>query len=451
MRTWLACSAGRLVGLLLKVAGRAGTTVPGRVAGAVDPQFIANRRDRLTGPVGVVSATNGKTTTAGLLAAALGIDKAVVGNFAGANMAGGVASALVRVPRAEVSAGLFEVDEFWLEPVALPLRPDVVLLGNLFRDQLDRYGELDTILDRWHAAVEKLEAAGTEFVACADDPGIAWVLRDVNPDRITWYGCAAESVNIGSLPHAADSDSCRRCGEVLHYDAVYLGHLGSWICHSCGLKRPNLSVVLTQFDSRGARAISLTLEDETGPISLSLPLPGVYNAYNAMAAWTMAARLGCEPDATRKVFEATAAAFGRGEHLELDGADVQLLLVKNPTGANEVVRAVASEGGEITLQFILNDRIADGRDVSWIWDTDFEDLAAKVDLLICSGTRADEAALRFRYAGVAADRINVVPDARAGLRSAASHSDQVWVLPTYTAMLDLRATLTDEGVVEKVV
>jgi UDP-N-acetylmuramyl tripeptide synthase len=170
-----------------------------------------------------------------------------------------------------------------------------------------------------------------------------------------------------------------------------------------------------------------------------------------MAAWVTASQLGCDPDATKQVFQAKAAAFGRGEQLAVDGANVQLLLVKNPTGANEVVRALASGPGGITIQFVLNDRIADGRDVSWIWDADFEDLAAKTDLLVCSGSRADEAALRFLYAGVPSDRIKVIEESRAGLRAAAVEAREVWVLPTYTAMLELRAALTREGAVEKVV
>ncbi len=451
MRTALARLLGLLAAFVLRALGRAGTTVPGRVALAADPNFTADRRARIDGPVAVVSATNGKTTTSALIAAALGRDFSVVGNFEGANMAGGIASSLIRFPARDELAGLFEVDEFWLGDVATDLSPDIVLLGNLFRDQLDRYGELDTILERWHEAVGGLHAGGSAFVACADDPGIAWVLRDLPDEAVTWFGCTAGSVDLGRLPHAADSDACRRCGEPLEYSAVYLGHLGDWSCSSCGLQRPTLDFELTAFTPRGAKAIAIDLKGPDGLRSLSLPLPGLYNAYNAISAWAVCSRLGLDPNSTAQAFSSTAAAFGRGEHFSLSGTDVQMLLVKNPTGANEVIRALADEPEGLTLQFILNDQIADGRDVSWIWDTDVDVLVPRIGRLICSGHRADEAALRFKYAGLPPERITVVDDPRLGLETAASTAEEVWVLPTYTAMLALRSGLTSEGVVEKVV
>ena len=442
---------GRLSLALLRVLGRSGTTVPGRVAMAFDPAFVQHQAKRIGGPVVIVSATNGKTTTAGLIRSAMEASWSVIGNSAGANMAGGVASALVTVDGGDQTAGLFEVDEFWLGDVGPDLMPDVVLLLNLFRDQLDRYGELDTIVERWHAAVAELSSQGCRFVACADDPGIAWVLRDVDPALVTWFGCVDETVDIGHLPHAADSDACRRCGATLHYKSVSLGHLGDWSCPECKLERPRLDVRLTRFEPQGARTSTVTIADSDGDVSFGISLPGLYNAYNATGAWAVSAALKCERSETSAAFSATSAAFGRGEQFSVNGHSAQMLLVKNPTGANEVVRALCAEAGPLTIQFILNDRIADGRDVSWIWDTDLEHLVPKLGRVVCSGTRADEAALRFKYAGVDPERITVVPDSWEGLLDASSEADDVWILPTYTAMLGLRSQLSSEGLVEKVV
>ncbi len=450
MRTSLAAFLGRLTARLLRVLGRSGTTVPGRAALSLDPRFVANRRELIEGPVALISATNGKTTTSKLVARAMARNYRVVGNFAGANMSGGVASSLVDVKSEEALCGVFEVDEFWLNELGPQLSPTAILLGNLFRDQLDRYGELDTILERWHAATSGLAAAGTLFVACADDPGIVWVLRDVDPAQIVWFGCDAPEANIGRLPHAADSGQCRRCGEVLTYQAVYLGHLGDWKCSSCGLSRPELALRISSFNPRGAKQIEVTITSAESSTAMNLPLPGLYNAYNAVGAWGLTLALGADPKSVQSSFEQSEAAFGRGESIAVDGTDVQMLLIKNPTGANEVIRALRSETGPLTVLFCLNDGIADGRDVSWIWDTDFEDLVPVIGKLICSGTRAEEAALRFRYAGVQADLITTEPELRDGLTLASVASDEVWVLPTYTAMLELRAALASEGLTEKV-
>ena len=451
MRTRLAALVGRVALLVLRALGRSGTTVPGRVALAVDPQFIADQSANIVGPKVVVSATNGKTTTAGLLRAALATEWNVVGNQAGANMAGGVASSLVNLGFGSESAGLFEVDEFWLGEVATAVQPSVVLLGNLFRDQLDRYGELDTILDRWHSAVCELVSNGTSFVACADDPGIVWVLRDVPAERIAWFGCEDRSAVLSSLPHAADSGVCRSCGSELTYAAVFLGHLGEWKCEQCGLARPEPQVRLVAFNPTGAKGSRVGIEFDGGVIELALSLPGLYNAYNATGAWAASQMVGCEAAATREAFEGTAASFGRGELFRVNSADVHMLLIKNPTGANEVVRSLCDEGGLLRVQFVLNDQIADGRDVSWIWDTDLEELVPHIEELVCSGTRAEEAALRFRYAGVEPERIKVINDSWAALNEATEGVSEVWVLPTYTAMTGLRGVLAEHGLAEKVV
>ncbi|MEI7889164.1 MAG: MurT ligase domain-containing protein, partial [Actinomycetes bacterium] len=450
---WLASAAARAVGVLLRALGRAGTTVPGRVLLALDPSALSRISSRLGAGTILVSATNGKTTTAALAEAALTQSGLTVfHNAAGANMAGGIASALVHAEPGPNSLGLLEIDEFWLPELAPQLKPKAVLLGNLFRDQLDRYGELDAILNRWIEAALLLAADGTHFVLCADDPGIAWLGLQLPPASVTWFGVEDTTLALKQLPHAADAGSCRRCSSPLNYSAVLLGHLGHWICPSCGLTRPTPSVAVVEITLHGARSSSLQIVSPTGTHSVELEVPGVYNAYNAVGAWALATKVGVASNVVASAFGSAKASFGRAETFTFSEREATLFLVKNPTGANEVIRALAAEPDPLALQFLLNDGIADGRDVSWIWDADFEDIAAQIETVVCSGTRAAEAALRFRYSGVPADRITVIGDPRDGLTQlATTRQESLWVLPTYTAMLDLRSTLADEGLVERVV
>ena len=453
VRGWLASTAARAVGVLLRSLGRAGTTVPGRVLLALDPSALSRISIRLGAGTVLVSATNGKTTTAALAEAALSQSGlTVVHNSAGANMAGGIASALLHANPGPETLGLLEIDEFWLPELAPQLKPKAVLLGNLFRDQLDRYGELDAILDRWIEAAVQLAADGTHFVLCADDPGIAWLGLQLPAASVTWFGVEDTTLALKQLPHAADAGSCRRCGTPLVYSAVLLGHLGHWACPSCGLTRPTPTFALAGITLHGARFSSLRIASPSGTHSVELGVPGVYNAYNAVGAWALAATLGVPPDVVASAFGSAKASFGRAETFTVSDREATLFLVKNPTGANEVIRALASEAEPLALQFLLNDGVADGRDVSWIWDADFEDIADQIEMVVCSGTRASEAALRFRYSGVPADRIATISEPRAGLAQLAkSRQESLWVLPTYTAMLELRSALADEGLVERVV
>ena len=453
VRGWLAAIAARSVGVLLRALGRAGTTVPGRVLLALDPSALTRISGQLGAGTILISATNGKTTTASLAGAALtqsGLS--VAHNSAGANMAGGIASALLHAKSGSDAVGLLEIDEFWLPELAPQLKPKAVLLGNLFRDQLDRYGELDSILDRLIEAAINLTADGTHFVLCADDPGIAWLGLQLPTASVTWFGIEDTSLALKQLPHAADATSCRKCGSPLVYSAVLLGHLGHWSCPSCGLTRPTPTFTVSEITLHGARSSTLKIVSPSGKHPLELGVPGVYNAYNAIGAWALVTTVGVSASVVASAFGSAQASFGRAETFTVSDREATLFLVKNPTGANEVLRALGSESDPLAIQFILNDGVADGRDVSWIWDADFEEIAQQVETVVCSGTRAPEAALRFRYSGVPADRITVIRDPRDGLTQlATTRQRSLWVLPTYTAMLELRSTLADEGLVGRVI
>jgi len=436
----------RAAGALSRRSGRGGTSLPGKLLMRLQPDAIARLAARLPEGSAVISATNGKTTTAAMVAAILeGDGTRLVHNRAGANMAGGVTSALLgaaRGHRITGDAGLFEVDEFWLDGVVPQLRPRAMLLANLFRDQLDRYGELETIADRWAAAVRA--APATRLVLNADDPLVADLGRE-RPDAI-YFGVQDDGIALAGMGHASDSKHCRRCGAPYSYDAIYMGHLGRYHCPNGDSARPQPHVSahdVTLDGTRGAR-FELRIGDERAHVAL--PLPGLYNVYNALGAAALTHALGSSLGAIVRGLEATQAAFGRAETVRIGDRELAILLVKNPAGANEVLRTLALDAGEHDVLAVLNDRTADGHDVSWVWDADFELVAGRVRRVTCSGTRAAELALRLKYAGVDPARLHVVPDLEAGLDAALADGEgRLVALPTYTAMLELRRLLVARG------
>jgi UDP-N-acetylmuramyl tripeptide synthase len=433
--------AARAAGAAARLAGRGGTSLPGKVLMRAEPHAIARLAARLPQGSVVVSATNGKTTTAAMVSAILRrTGTELVHNRAGANMAGGVAAALA-AERGDM--GLFEVDEFWLGPVATELEPRAVLLGNLFRDQLDRYGELEIIADRWAAIVAGLPAA-TGLVLNADDPLVA----DLGRGRgdACYFGVQDDALALPELQHASDSKHCRRCGHAYTYEAAYLAHLGRYECPNCGRRRPDPAVSASAVELRGIRSAAFTLTAPAGERRIELPLPGLYNVYNALGAAALCLRLGIGLDDVAAGLAAVAPAFGRAETVDLGGRPTSILLVKNPAGANEVLRTLALEATQLDLFGVLNDRTADGRDVSWVWDADWEIVAPHVRRLTCSGTRAAELALRLKYAGVDPARLKVVDDLERGLDTAlADGSGPLYALPTYTALLELKDLLARRG------
>lgn len=436
---WQGATA-RWAGRLSRAAGRGGTSLPGKVLLRLDRHAIGRLAAGLPHGSAAISATNGKTTTAAMVAGILRRGGAhVVHNSAGANMAGGIAAALLD---GEGDTGLFEVDEFWLGDVVGELAPRALLLANLFRDQLDRYGELETIAERWAAVVEAVP--GTRLVLNADDPLVADLGRDA-PDAL-FFGVDDPAMALAGMQHAADSKHCRRCGAAYVYDAVYMGHLGHYHCPSCGNRRPDPQVRATDVRLDGVRGAAFTLHTAQGAERVALPLPGLYNVYNALGAAALGLALGAPlADVLAGLQEATAA-FGRAETLTVAGRELSIMLVKNPAGANEVLRTLALEEGEHDLFCLLNDNIADGRDVSWVWDADFELLAGQVRRAVCAGTRAAEMGLRLKYAGVPVARIEVCDGLATGLDRALAGEGRLFALPTYTAMLALREELVARGV-----
>jgi lipid II isoglutaminyl synthase (glutamine-hydrolysing) len=445
----VALSLARLVRAASRRLGRTGgTTAPGRLLLRFSPRALERMATDLDEGSLLVSATNGKTTTSAMLAACLERSgRPVVHNRAGSNMAWGVATALLDAGREPGQLGLFEVDEAWLPSVAEQVGPRLLLLSNLFRDQLDRYGELELLADRWAELVERLDGSA-RFVLNADDPLIADLGRERR--QVTYFGVEDDSQALPGMQHAADSKHCRNCGHAYTYEAVYLGHMGRYRCPNCGRERPVPEVAATRVQLDGMTGSRVELRTPQGPLALRLPLPGLYNVYNAVAATATALELGVPLTTVGEALEGFSGAFGRVETIAIAGREVSILLVKNPAGANEVLRTLTLEDGGLDLWLALNDKTADGRDVSWIWDADFEVLAGRVRRATCSGTRAEEMALRLKYAGIDAELVVERDLARALDAAVASTTGgRLYALPTYTALLDLRDLLSRRGLARR--
>jgi UDP-N-acetylmuramyl tripeptide synthase len=439
----------RAVGALSRRSGRGGgTTLPGRLLVRMAPDAIDRLAAQLDRGSIVVSSTNGKTTTAGMISGILRADgRTPVHNRAGSNMHWGVATALLEQSGDE---GLFELDEGWLPRVAPRLRPRLLVLGNLFRDQLDRYGELERLADEWADLVAQLEGS-CEFALNADDPLIADLGRDTELRRrpgVTYFGIEDQSQALPELQHAHDAKHCRRCGAPYAYDRAFVGHLGHYTCPNCDADRPTPDIAATRIELQGISGSRVHVTTPVGDLDLNLPLPGLYNVYNALGAITAGLRSGVSLERVGQGLESMRAVFGRVETIEVAEKPVSILLIKNPAGANEVLRTLRLEStnGGIDVWLALNDRIADGRDVSWIWDADFELLADGVRRVVCAGTRAPEMALRLKYAGWPQDSIAVIEPIERSLDQAVEAApERLFALPTYTALLELRTLLTQRG------
>jgi UDP-N-acetylmuramyl tripeptide synthase len=448
--------AGRFAGIASRALRRGGgTTLPGLVAETLAPGLAAELALQLGGGSLIVTGTNGKTTTARMIA---GIASAggqePLPNRSGSNLMRGIATALMaetdlqgRLRASPRRLGVFEVDEATLPQAVEALRPRVLLFTNLFRDQLDRYGEVDSVAACWRRTLESADPS-TVVILNADDPSVA-ALAEVAPGEVTYYGLDDPSAGLACAEHAADARWCQACGTEYEYSVLFYGHVGHWFCPGCRRRRPAPQVRATAIGEKGGRTL-VRVETPAGHFSLSLALSGVYNVYNAMAAAATGLALGLSPKTIEKALSSVEAAFGRQESFEVDGRRVLVLLAKNPAGLNQVLRTIAAAETEKHLLILLNDDIADGRDVSWIWDADFELLVSaggQGGTWVLSGTRAEDLALRLKYAGLERP-VAVERDVEAALAGALRETPVgglLYVVPTYTAMLPIRELLAHRG------
>lgn len=442
----------------IRVARRGGgTSAPGLVADRIDIGMLGKLTRRLPDGVVMVAGTNGKTTTSRMIADVLeaaGIPP--VHNRSGSNLVRGVVSAFASQATLSGhpggSVGVIEADEAAFPQLLERVTPRVILLNNLFRDQLDRYGELDNIARKWRPALERL-GPDTTIVVNVDDPTLATLTSDVAA-RVVRFGFDDETHRLDVISHAADVASCRMCGADLDYDALYVSHLGEWFCPSCGNRRPALDVTGTDIELHGVESLDMRVVTGGESVPMHVGVPGLYNAYNLLAAVTVGQEMGVNMATIASATEAFRSAFGRIERVSYRDRTLTLALVKNPVGFNEVLRMLTAETGglEVPTLIAINDLYADGRDVSWLWDVDFELLADGGGPLATTGIRGADMLNRLKYAGVPEERLTRHPDALGEALDAfvgdIPEGCTGYILPTYTAMLQIRKILSDRGAVE---
>ena len=446
MRRTAAVWAGKATGALSRISRLGGgTTLPGDVARAIDPDVLRKlSRDLKHGAI-VITGTNGKTTTARLISwLAEGAGYSMVSNRTGANLIfGATAAALERAGangKLKADWGVFEIDEASLERAVDEIQPHVAIVLNLFRDQLDRYGELETIAKRIEVALKHLPV-DSRAVLNADDPRVAEIGLGLERPPL-WFGLEDPSVAMSELPHAADARTCPRCGASLQFDAVYVGHDGVYRCPNGDFARPAPDLAATHIDLNGFDSLGMGVSG----VRIELPLGGLYNCYNALAAFAAGEAIGLDPAFIADRLRTFRAAFGRQERLEARGRALNLVLSKNPAGFNETLRTAVDLAGGKNFLIGLNDRKADGTDVSWIWDVDFERLRGRARVVVPAGNRAHDLAVRLKYAEVQAARPESDPgQALDALIEGTPAGETAHMLCTYTAMLDLRAELVRRG------
>lgn len=422
LRAGLAIVAGRTVGALsrrLHLGG--GTSVVGLVAQRVYPDIIEHLATQLEQGCVIVTGTNGKTTTSSFIASILQhAELRVLHNKEGSNMMRGIATAFVtrasplgKLDKKQRAISVLEIDEATIPRALQAVTPRLIVFNNLFRDQLDRYGEVDAIASRWRTVIATLPT-DTILVLNADDPTIASLGEGFAGKKI-YYGLEDPSLNLLTQEETTewhqviDTRACSRCGSELTYDMRFYSHMGHYLCPNCGLKRPQPDVRAEHIQSESFDRLHVQITTEDQQKEVVIPLPGLYNIYNALAAIATARALHINWEPILSGIEQFQPVFGRGESVEVEGKMLRLLLAKNPTGFNEVLRTLFSDDTAKHILFVLNDRIADGEDVSWIWDVDFERAAGHTKTLTVTGTRARDLALRLKYAGITSEGMQIIP------------------------------------------
>lgn len=450
-RLTLALISGKSTALLTRTLKRGGgTAAPGLVAERIDPNILGHLTRQFRQGSIIISGTNGKTTTSRLLSHILksaGVRAAH--NRSGSNLTRGIASTLIEkaslAGKINADIGLFEVDEAALTQAAPQIKPRILVLNNLFRDQLDRYFELDQVVVRWRKVLDQLPVTSTVCLN-ADDPRVAY-LGQYFKGRILYFGVESSNHKLDGPPQSADSLNCPRCGRALRYEQVYLGHQGKYFCHNCQFRRPDLDIAGSKITLDGLSSVRFELSTPKGRVGVQLGVPGFYNVYNALAAATAGIALEQSLTSIQGGLGEFKAAFGRIERIPVGDKEVLLTLVKNPTGFNEVLRMLAGTAKEHLL-LALNDLTADGKDVSWIWDVELEQIATHRGSITISGIRAWELANRLKYAGVNPNLLQIQPDLGLALKSGLDNTPEgqtLFVLPTYTAMLEIRQILVGMG------
>lgn len=425
---------------LRHVAHRPAANLPGKIALKIDPSLLDELRSKCTQGSVITVGTNGKTSTNNLLADAFeAAGRTIICNRTGANLAAGISSALLQQPAAQW--GVFECDELWLAHVLPHLRSNYVLLLNLFRDQLDRCGEIDRIQTSIAGAL--IASPDTVLVYNADDPLCARIADEV-PNRTVAFGLS-ESMGLAQNT-VTDAQMCQKCDGMVRYHYRQYGQLGDYFCDQCDFARPTLDFAGRDI-AIGPAGVTMEVCGPAGCESVHTPQPTPYAAYNLVASYALCREVGIPTADFQRAQDAFNPRNGRLQRYRLGGRDVLLNLAKNPTGFNQNLKIVEADRGPKMVAFFINDQVADGRDISWIWDIDFEELAGQPDTVVfAGGSRAHDLAVRLKYAGIEAAVIESIEDAfaRLGALTAAGvlpADAAVYAIANYTALPPVHAAL----------
>lgn len=448
LRLFTAILAGKTISFITRLTGGGATAAPGLYALKIDPNLVKKLAVNLTRGSVIITGTNGKTTTSRLISSILEEKDKLIHNRQGSNLLRGIASTLVAGSsiKGKLSAnlGIWEVDEATLQEVLNNITPKTVILLNLFRDQLDRYGEIESIRQKWQKALATLPKS-VNLIVNADDPQLSFLASQLKAKTI-FFGVDDTKINLPPIENVSDIRFCLSCGKKLSYSAQFTSHMGHYSCTSCGFKRPKAQIDAKNLVFNKNFSTNATFTSKNGEIKLKLPLPGLYNVYNVLAAVSLVQHFGVSSDTYRKKIEKFLAAFGRYQTIIKNEKKVIVFLIKNPTGANEVLRTLATHK-DLNLLICLNDNIADGRDVSWIWDTAWEVLSNHVISIHISGTRRWDMATRIKYANINMNINHVHENINYSISEAISNMDNnntLFILPTYTAMIKIQKLLTQD-------
>lgn len=454
----LAVSAGKLSAFAIRLIGLGlASNLPGRIAGKISSGLLADLAAQATRGVIAVTGTNGKSTTSGLVASILRQEGLkIVHNKQGANLLSGITSCLVDASgwygKLTADYCLFEIDEAALPLVAKSVPISAVLVTNLFRDQLDRFGELDTTAKLIKTGILENQSLA---VLNADDPNVAQMVPECRrvfygirslANDVSASGCvdtqneAMSNANLGELSY------CPSCGKEYEYAVRFYGQIGQYHCAACGNRRPQPEIFADKV-SLGIADSSFVLGYGQDNLQIQLPLPGMFNVYNALAAAALCSAIGISSESVRQGLCQYSTLFGRSERIQLSGKTVLIQLIKNPAGASQAIKAAALDP-KAQLLIAINDNYADGRDVSWLWDAEFEHFGNCAGPFVVSGKRCYDMAVRLKYAGVASTDIIVEADLDSSLDKALEllpEDKTLWILPTYTCLLELQKIMKARG------
>ncbi len=453
-RQLISIFVSKLAILSLRLLRRGGTTLPGKVALRLYPGILKAIAEDFE--IIIVTGTNGKTTTTRIIEEILKNNNIeYITNKSGANLLSGITTLFIQgvslVGRPKYKVALIESDEAAFNQVTKHIKPKAVVVTNFFRDQLDRFGELYSTLNAVKSGLERIDD-NTTIILNADDSMCSSLGKDTSK-RVIYYGINQEAFQGSSENINSDAMFCIFCKNKYEYSNHIYGHLGSFCCPNCGYSRPEAHLECTEIQEAGSSSSTIrwkfnsAILNETTELTTKINLPGLYNIYNALSAAACGLSLNFSIDTVTSALQSFESGFGRMETIKVQDKNIKLILVKNPTGFNQVLSFLALDAQDLNVAFLINDNLADGTDISWLWDVDFEQLnnvSDKIIQLVTSGVRGEDMAVRLKYSGLDTHKIRIIKDYHMlideGLKNTPS-GGCFYILPTYTAMLDIRGIL----------